>query len=130
MEKWKEVFIDIIPQDIYETKIINGEENGLVVELISDKNHVFLIFGFIYALRILDEGIVQSNLYSENEIKKYKLENFKNIIYEVKDGEFERQIRKITDNYWEALNAKHYVIITQNFNIDIITECEPEIKVS
>ena len=85
---------------------------------------------FIQAVRMLDEGIVQSNLYSENEIRKYKDNDFRNIIYEVQDGEFSEQINQISDGYGEALNLKHYVVITQNYNIDIVTEWEPTIEIS
>lgn len=51
------------------------------------------------------------------------------MIYEVVEGEFSKQIENIADGYWEVLDAKHYVIITQNYNIDIITEWEPEIRI-
>ena len=40
-----------------------------------------------------------------------------------------KQIQNISDEYWETLDAKHYVVITQNYNIDIITEWEPEINI-
>lgn len=44
-------------------------------------------------------------------------------------GEFAKQIQSISDGYWETLDAKHYVVITKNYNIDIITEWEPEINI-
>ncbi len=34
------------------------------------------------------------------------------------------QINQISDGYGEALNLKHYVVITQNYNIDIVTDCK------
>ena len=36
----------------------------------------------------------------------------------------------IADGYGAVLNLKHYVVITQNYNIDIITEWEPTIEIS
>ena len=48
---------------------------------------------------------------------------------EVIGGEFAKQIQSISDGYWETLDAKHYVVITKNYNIDIITEWEPEINI-
>ena len=39
------------------------------------------------------------------------------------------QINQISDGYGEALNLKHYVVITQNYNIDIATEWEPTIEI-
>ena len=40
-------------------------------------------FGEVKAVRMIDEGIVQTDIYSENEVQKYKKEKFKNMIYEV-----------------------------------------------
>ncbi len=72
-------------------------------------------------------------LYRQNYIQIVKLKIqarcFKNVIYKVTGGEFEKQIQNTADRYWEVLNVKHYVIITQNYNIDIITEWEPEINI-
>lgn len=129
MENWKEVFVGIIPQGNYQTQITNGEDKGLILELISNNSHAVLNFGVVQAVRILDEGIVQKELYSYNEVEKYKQDGFRNVIYEVTDGEFAEQIQNIADGYWETLDAKHYIVITQNYNIDIITEWEPEINI-
>lgn len=129
MEKWKEVFAGVIPQGNYQTLITNGEDEGLTLELKSSKSHVVLNFGAVLAVRMLDEGIVQKELYSDSEIEKFKKDGFKNVIYEVKGGEFARQIQIISDGYLENSRIKHFVIITQNYNIDIITEWEPEINI-
>ena len=129
MEEWKEVFKGIIPTGDYQTQIINGEDKGLVIKLISSNNHIVLKFGMICAMRVLDEGIVQKEIYPEHIIKMLKKDDFKNVIYEVYDGGFLIEIKNMSDGYLEILNVKHYVIITQNYNIDIITEWEPEIRV-
>ena len=120
MERWKEVFADTIPKAVYQIQLINGEKQGLTIELSSSHTCVMINFGMVQAVRMLDEGIVQSNLYSDNEIQKYKDNDFQNIIYEVQDGEFAEQINQISDGYGEALNLKHY----------IVTEWEPAIEVS
>lgn len=130
MERWKEVFADTIPKAVYQIQLINGEKQGLTIELSSSHTCVMINFGMVQAVRMLDEGIVQSNLYSGNEIQKYKDNDFQNIIYEVQDGEFAEQINQISDGYGEALNLKHYIVITRNYNIDIVTEWEPTIEVS
>lgn len=129
MEKWKEVFVGIIPQGNYQTQITNGEDKGLVIELRSNNNNIVLNFGVVQAVRMLDEGIVQKELYSDSEVEHFKKDGFKNVIYEVVDGEFSKQIENIADGYWEILDMRHYVVITQNYNIDIITEWEPKIEV-
>ena len=99
------------------------------MELESNDCHVVMNFGFVRAVQMLDEGIVQNELYSESEIEKFKKDNFKNVIYQVEEGKFAKQIQDVADGLWETLDVKHYVVITQNYNIDIITEWEPEIDV-
>lgn len=128
MEEWKEVFVGMIPAENYQTKLNNGEDNGLVIELISDSKRINIRFGIVQAVRMLDEGIVQKELYSDKEVEKYKSNGFKNVIYEVTGGEFAKQIQNISDGYLTTLEMKHYVIITMNYNMDIITEYEPEIS--
>ena len=86
MEKWKEVFVGTIPKAVYQVQLINGEKQGLIIKLLSSRTCVMINFGMIRAVRMLDEGIVQSNLYSENEIQKYKDNDFQNIIYEVSEN--------------------------------------------
>lgn len=130
MERWKEVLAGKIPKSVYQTQLTNGEEQGLTIELLSNHTCVMIKFGIVRAVRMLDEGIVQSNLYCHDEIQKYKDNNFQNVIYEVQDGEFAKQIIQISDGYGECLNLKHYVVITQNYNIDIVTEWEPTIEIS
>ncbi len=130
MERWKEIFVGKIPKAVYQIQLINGEEQGLTIRLSSNQTCVMIKFGIVQAVRMLDEGIVQSNLYCDKEIQKYKDNGFENIIYEVQDGEFAKQINQISVGYWEVLNLKHYVVITQNYNIDIATEWEPTIEIS
>ena len=130
MEKWQEVFIGKIPKAPYQMQLINGEKQGLTIELSNSHTCVVIRFGTVQAVRMLDEGIVQSNLYCDNEIKKYKANNFQNVIYEVQEGEFGKQINQISSGYGEFLNLKHYVVITPNYNVDIITEWEPTIEIS
>ena len=129
MEIWKAAFPGMIPEDKYQTQLSNGEEKGLVIKLKGKKHEMLLKFGAVQAVRMLDEGIVQMDLYSGQQFDILKKEGFKDVIYEVVQGEFEKQIRKISAGYVEVLKEKHYVIITQNYNIDIITEWKPEIDI-
>lgn len=129
MERWKEIFTGKIPKSVYQINLVNGEKQGLTIELSDSRVQVMIKFGMVQAIRMLEEGIVQRNLYCNNEIQKYKDCNFENVIYEVQDGEFLNQIKNISDGYGEILDLKHYVIITRNYNVDIITEWEPTIEI-
>ena len=93
MEKWQEVFSGKIPKAVYQIQLINGEQNGLTIELLSNQARVMINFGIVQAVRMLDEGIVQSNLYSGNEAKKYKSNSFQNVIYEVQEAKKKIRIR-------------------------------------
>lgn len=129
MEEWQEVFVGQIPQGNYQTQVINGEEKGLILDLKNKDHHIVLDFGFVRAIRMLDEGIVQDHIYSESQTGKYKKDRFQYIIYQVTDGEFSKQIQQAAGEYWEIMKLKHDIVVTQSYNIDIITEWEPEITI-
>lgn len=129
MEIWKEIYKGNIPKDDYEVQLMNSDEKGLLVNLKGKKYHISIDFGYVRAIRMLEEGIVQEGVYSDDEIEKYKEHNFENVIYELEDGEFGKEIQTMSAGFIEISDVRHYVLITQNFNIDIITEWEPEFKV-
>lgn len=129
MERWKEIFIGKIPKAVYQMQLTHGEKQGLTIELSNGHTCVMIKFGVVQAVRMLDEGIVQSGLYCDSEIKKYKETGFQNVIYEVQDGEFAKYIKQISDGYGEVLNLMQYVVITSNYNVDIVTEWEPTIEI-
>ncbi|MBS5935317.1 MAG: hypothetical protein KIC94_20895 [Clostridiales bacterium] len=104
----------------YEHRKFNGEETGLIIELLSKENKVNILFGNVQAIRMLDEGIVQEGAYSESQIEKYRGEKIKNVVYEVTSGEFQKQIKGFADGYAVCLDLKHYIIITPSFNIEEI----------
>ncbi len=129
MEIWKEVYKGIIPKGYYNVKITNSEKTGLVVELEGEKSIVIIDFGYSRAMRMFDEGIVQNGVYSNDELKKYKDNKFENIIYKVENGEFNQEVSKMSFGFTDMIDVKHYILITQNFNIDIITDWEPKLEV-
>ena len=89
------VFAGIIPKAVYQMQLINGEKQGLTIELSSGHTCVRISFGAVLAVRMLDEGIVQSGIYSDSEIQKYKRNDFQNIIYEVHGADRGSGIRSI-----------------------------------
>ena len=118
MEIWQAVFPDIIPKENYQTQLSNGRFQGLILKLKGRFHCVVLKF-----------GIVQNDLYSCSSLSNLKSEGFKDIIYEVIDGEFGKQIQNISCGYYDALEERHYVIITNDYNIDVVTEWQPEITI-
>ena len=83
----------------------------------------------VSAVRILDEGIALNDLFDDEQIKDYRKVQFDNTIYQIIDGEFDGFVRKIGGELYDYLNFKHYIVISLNFIIEIITEWEPDIKI-
>jgi hypothetical protein len=129
MECWEEINKGIIPIGKYQTLIKNGEESGLFIQLESKEFIVNINFGVVSAFRMLDEGIVMEGLFRENEILEYKKDNFSNTIYKIYEGEFGNLIRNVSKDLYDAYGLKHYIIITMNYLLEIITDCEPNINV-
>lgn len=100
-----------------------------MIKLKGKKHEVLLRFEVVQAVRMLDEGIVQTDLYSGQQFDILKKEGFKDVIYEVLHGKFEEQTQKMSAGYVDASEQKHYLIIIQNYNIDIIAEWKPEIDI-
>lgn len=127
MEKWEEYFKGTIPKAIYETNIRFGEKNGMILELLNDDDIITIEFGNIISFRVLEEGYVQTDVYCKKEIEKYKRGNFENVIYKVEGGKYAKDIMEIADGYLDIIDYYHFIIITQNYNIDVITAYLPEI---
>lgn len=129
MEKWQEVLKNKIPQAQYKVLLQNGEEEGLIIKLISSRCNVMIKFGVVSSFRVLDEGMVLNGLFNDEQIEYFRNIGFSNVIYQITDGEFDGFLRQISGNLYECLEMKHYVIISMNYVVEVITEWEPEIQV-
>ena len=129
MEQWVEINKNTIPVGEYQAIVKNGEDAGLLIQLESKEFIVNINFGAVSGFRMLDEGIVMEGLLDENEVSKYKEDNFSNIIYKVKEGEFGKFIRKVSTGLYDVLGLEHYIIITINYLIEVISKWEPNIEV-
>lgn len=129
MEQWEEISKNTIPVGEYQAIVKNGEEEGLFIQLESNEFIVDINFGVVSAFRMLDEGIVMEGLLEENEVSKYKDDNFSNIIYKVKEGEFGKVIKNVSNGLYDVLGLEHYIIITTNYLIEVISKWEPIIEV-
>ena len=78
---------------------------------------------------------VQTKLRTENVCITYPLNDGEEITAVqdfnmiVQEGEFVKQVRNISNSYGEFFDLKHYVVITENYNVDIVTEWEPTIEI-
>lgn len=129
MEKWIEVCKGRIPNDIYVVRLENGEENGLLIKLEGNKYEVLLSFGIIPAMRMIEEGTLLMEGVSGEEMDKYSVDHFPNVIYQIEDGEFGGQVEKMYGQLYKILKLNHYIIITLNYVIEIISDEVPTIEV-
>lgn len=72
----------------------NGEKEGLVITLMSSSYKVFIDFGVVLAVRMLDEGIVLNELFDDEQIRAFRDKEFDNTIYQIINGEFDSFIKK------------------------------------
>lgn len=128
MEKWNEIFIGEIPKNDYLTEITSSEEKGLIVELISEKNNVIFDFGSGTSYRVLDEGLLlnENSIFNNIEVENYRKKNFNNTIYEIENGQFSEFAKKISNDMYSILDMKHYILITMNYLIEVVSENVPE----
>ncbi|MBC1661702.1 hypothetical protein HB947_09360 [Listeria welshimeri] len=132
MEIWKDTFIKQIPKDEYTIDLNNGEEEGLKIVLNgeNDCHKVLLDFGAVSSYRLLDEGIVlNENLFNQDEVEKYKKNNFQSTIYRIENGEFSKFINEISNDMFYVYGMKHFIIITLNYVIEVVSSFEPTIKI-
>lgn len=129
MERWEEIYKNIIPVGKYNALVKNGDEPGLFIKLESSEYIININFGIVSAFRMIDEGIVLEGIFNENQISKYKENNFSNTIYKIKNGQFGNFIGKTSNELYDYLDLKHYIIVTMNHVIEIISEWEPSIEI-
>ena len=127
MEKWRKILNDCFEGKKCETLLTISENNGLQIELSNSEKKIKIVFGNAQAIRFLDEGLVQNFLYDNVNIDGNNDISFDNIMYEITNGEFYNFINKISYGMSKELAMKHYIIITQNYNIEILTQWNPDI---
>ena len=124
MEVWKEYRKGEIPKGDYKAKVICGDSNFLIIELRSKENRLILDFGITDAVRIFDRRLVDLDMY-EN-IEGLKEDNFSNVIYEVQNNKYLKEIKLYSGGWLDTPSIKQYAIITENLYIDVIYDRGPE----
>ena len=124
MEVWKEYRKGEIPRGKYKAKVICGDSSFLIIELKSDEHRIILDFGHGDAVRIVERKFVDLGMY-EN-VEELKENNFSNVIYEVQNNKYLKEIKLYSGGWLDTPSIKQYAIITENLYIDVIYDGEPE----
>ena len=130
MENWKIYREDEIPKDVYIGDISYVEDNNPVIKLENWHNgriinYIKLEFKNMYSVRVFEEGKALNKIFED--IMKFKPDRRKNVIYEVEDGDYAKEVRKIVGRKLIGTKIYQYVIMTENFFFEIVTASEPVI---
>ncbi len=130
-EHWIDRFQGRIPRRNYQARVINGEENGLVINLFSKEYDIRIHFGIVSGIQMLDEGVLLNNEDAEwSDCDSLRDQNFSSTIYEIEDGSFGNYIAaSMGDDYFQARKLRQYNIVTLNYVISVVSGDKPEITV-
>ena len=132
MENWKIYREDEIPKDVYIGDISYVEDNNPVIKLENWHNgriinYIKLEFKNMYSVRVFEEGKALNKIFED--MMKFKPDRRKNVIYEVEDGDYAKEVRKIVGRKLIGTKIYQYVIVTENFFFEIVTASEPVITI-
>ena len=132
MENWKIYREDEIPKDVYIGDISYVEDNNPVIKLENWHNgriinYIKLEFKNMYSVRVFEEGMALNKIFED--IIKFKPDRRKNVIYEVEDGDYVKEVRKIVGRKLIGTKIYQYVIMTENYFFEIVTASEPVITI-
>lgn len=132
MENWKIYREDEIPKDVYIGDISYAEDNNPVIKLENWHNgriinYIKLEFKNMYSVRVFEEGKALNKIFED--IMKFKPDRRKNVIYEVEDGDYAKEVRKIVGKKLIGTKIYQYVIMTEKFFFEIVTASEPVITI-
>ena len=130
MENWKIYREDEIPKDVYIGNLSYVEGNNQVIELEnwhngSITNYVKLEFKNVYSIRVFEEGRALNKIFED--IIKFEPDSRRNVIYEVEDGDYAKEVRKISGRKLIGTKIYQYVVLTENYFFEIATASEPAI---
>lgn len=130
MQKWIAVAPTEIPEGKYSLDLSAGEENGLKIKLEDFSKSINLNFGVVFAVKFLDEGVLlNTNSYFGEAFEICRKNSFKEVLYEVEGAPFKEEIIDSAAGSLETDKIKHYLIITMNYVVEIVTQWEPTINI-
>lgn len=126
MEQWIEYNPDKMLYDDYEVYEITRNEHGTVIKLTGLNQDLNILFGFVDSLRFTDEGR-RIATYNDVEILQKYRENFiGNPIYKIENSSYIDWLDVESAGFLG--DVEHYVIVTRNDIIDIVSGIPPRIE--
>jgi len=132
-ESWVDIFPNRIPKRQYFLRLRAGEEQGLVVELISLDYEVQLKFGLVQGFNVIEEGVLlnpYTNYADSVEFLQLRSEHFPSTLYLVSNGAYAQSIMQYCgETLFSAFSLRQYNIVAENYVIMVVAQAEPEIRV-
>ena len=128
MENWKIYSEGIVPKGEYSGNLFYNEGVKPVIELKfwNDGKIMFYVkieFNQVYSVRVFEEGAALNEIF--DDIMKFPPDRRMNVIYEVEDGDYAKEVRKIVGKKLTGARIYQYVILTENYFFEVVSDSEP-----
>lgn len=124
-EIWTEVCRNRIPSGLYQIASVSNDNSEIIVLLSSSTDVAEIKFYGVFAARMITKEAIPDKLFSEEEMKKFRKDCFKNRIYEIKGGEFSSLMTEKSRR--TGMTGMHYIIIGENAVVEILAGKAPDI---
>jgi len=126
MEQWQQYLSEKIKNDDYEVYEISRNEHGTSIKLTGLVNDLHLHFDFVDSLRFTDEGRRIATYNDVEKLQEYR-ETFKgNPFFIIKNSAYIEWLNIESVGFIGKVN--HFVIVTRNDIVDIISSEPPRIE--
>lgn len=123
MEHWKPIDEVVIFKDNYRATFFYGHANyhDIATIYLQGKKHQLRIEASDIYYRVFDRSLINSRFFlNQGEVKKYALNDFQEVIYEVKDSNLLREMEPKSIVFLYKDTQKHFIIITDNLVFELI----------
>ncbi|ASS89275.1 hypothetical protein ACTHHL_06005 [Aeribacillus composti] len=131
MEQWKRwIPLDDIPSTIYNDMLLDGKD-GVILEFSDENGEKKVVVNFkegVLSYRNTDEGSLLETL---NYLDQYYGTDFYSdwSLFKVKNSEYLKWFHKESCGIYESREVEHYVFLTSNDVIEILSIYPPSITV-
>lgn len=123
MEHWKPVEDIVIPKDKYKAVFYFGHliDYDIATIYLQGKNYRLRIESSDIYYRVFDRSLINYSFFlNQEEVKKYALNDFEEVIYEVKDSNLLRDMEPDSIIFLHKDTQKHFIIVTDNLVFELI----------
>lgn len=133
MENWKIYHDGEIPKAVYGGNLSYIEDNNPVIELENWDNgriinYVKLEFNLVYSVRVFEEGRALNEIFEGR--MKFPSDRRMNVIYEIEDGDYAKEVKKIAGKKLVGTRIYQYVVLTENYFFEVVAASEPVITMT